>query len=163
MPCERTARGSQRACLRAPGGDGRTGPGGGDEGEPDGAGVRGEAAPGRGARRVKRRPPQIGTLPTLGAVLIGGQPPTGVLLPSATMRESESPPELNRPTGDGPLIRPPPTCDRSDRTYEQTRFMLPRAGLLVQVQLLVAFGWLVVTVKLFAVPFMVQVTPPEPT
>ncbi len=41
--------------------------------------------------------------------------------------------------------------------------MLPRAGLLVQVQLLEAFGWLVVTVKLFAVPVMVQVTPPEPT
>ena len=79
------------------------------------------------------------------------------------VRESESPPELNRPTGDGPLIRPPPTCDRSDRTYEQTRFRLPRAGLLVQVQLFVAFGWLVVTVKLFAVPVMVQVTPPEPT
>src|SRR5213593_1464998 len=41
-------------------------------------------------------------------------------------------------------------------------FEAPAAGLLVQVQLFVALGWLVVTVKLVAVPVVLQTTPPEP-
>src|SRR5436190_1209012 len=55
---------------------------------------------------------------------------------------------------DGGRIRDPSPaeCNRSDRTYEQIRFALPAAGALDQVQLTVALGWLVVTVKLVAVP-----------
>src|SRR5947207_2075724 len=65
---------------------------------------------------------------------------------------------------DGGRIRDPSPveCNRSDRTYEQIRFALPAAGALDQVQLTVALGWLVVTVKLVAVPTVLQTTPPEP-
>src|SRR5947207_3738447 len=65
---------------------------------------------------------------------------------------------------DGGRIRDPSPaeCNRSDRTYEQIRFALPAAGALDQVQLTVALGWLVVTVKLVAVPTVSQTTPPEP-
>src|SRR5205809_3110779 len=65
---------------------------------------------------------------------------------------------------DGGRIRDPSPveCNRSDLTYEQIRFALPATGALDQVQLTVALGWIVVTVKLVAVPTVLQTTPPEP-
>src|SRR6266849_8701047 len=50
---------------------------------------------------------------------------------------------------------------RAGSDYEQIRFGVPAAGLLVQVQLTVAFGWVVVTVKAVAVPVVLQTTPAE--
>jgi hypothetical protein len=64
--------------------------------------------------------------------------------------------------GDGPTARPPSIRSLPRATYEQTRFGVPDDGLLVQVQLWVALGWVVVTEKLVPVPVVVQVTPPEP-
>src|SRR5439155_4715601 len=66
---------------------------------------------------------------------------------------------------DGGRIRDPSPveCNRSDRTYGmQARFGLPAAGWLDQVQLFVALGWLVSTVKLTALPTVSQSSPPEP-
>src|SRR5439155_6624264 len=93
------------ARLRAAGGDGRVG-----------GGVRAGRA---GVRAARARGAAGGAPGADGRAGAGGGDegePDG-----AGVRGGRA----KRPTGDGPLIRPLPTCNRSDRTYEQTRFRLP--------------------------------------
>src|SRR5438094_518664 len=138
------------------------------------------ASTSRAGLAAPRRPGR--TAPPPGAASRAGSPPRECPPRGASRRpsrpEAEShassipysprrpPPAINRPQNkhDGGRIRDPSPaeCKRSDRTYEQTSFGFPAVGLLVHTQAFVALGWLVFTVKLVAVPAVVQITPPEP-